>query len=67
MPSLTFIARWESADWVPLTYPDPSQSLTSAVYLACLVFFLAFLLLAKAGAAVTFAPTPARGSQAHHA
>jgi hypothetical protein len=43
MPSLTFIARWESVDWVPLTYPDPS----SAVYLACLVFFLAFLLLAR--------------------
>jgi hypothetical protein len=41
MPSLTFIARWESVDWVPLTYPDPSPSLTSAVYLACLVFFLA--------------------------
>jgi hypothetical protein len=46
MSSLTFIARWESVDWVPLTYPDPSPSLTSAVYLACLVFFLAFLLLA---------------------
>jgi hypothetical protein len=28
-------------------YPDPSPSLTSAVYLACLVFFLAFLLLAR--------------------
>jgi hypothetical protein len=40
-------ARWESVDWVPLTYPDPSTSLTSAVYLACLVFFLAFLLLAR--------------------
>jgi putative ABC transport system substrate-binding protein len=24
-------ARWESVDWVPLTYPDPSPSLTSAV------------------------------------
>jgi hypothetical protein len=47
MPSLTFIARWESVDWVPLTYPDPSPSLSSAVYLACLVFFLAFLLLAR--------------------
>jgi hypothetical protein len=47
MPSLTFIARWESVDWVPLTYPDPSPSLTSAVYLACLVFFLGFLLLAR--------------------
>ena len=47
MSSLTFITRWEPLDWVPLTYPDPSPSLTSAVYLACLVFFLAFLLLAR--------------------
>ena len=47
VPSLTFITRWEPLDWVPLTYPDPSPSLTSAVYLACLVFFLAFLLLAR--------------------
>ena len=23
MSSLTFITRWESLDWVPLTYPDP--------------------------------------------
>jgi hypothetical protein len=33
-----------------LTYADPT-SLTSAVYLACVVFFLSFL-LGKAGAAV---------------
>jgi hypothetical protein len=47
MSSLTFITRWESLDWVPLTYPDPAPSITSAVYLACLLFFLAFLLLAR--------------------
>ena len=47
MSSLTFITRWESLDWVPLTYPDPAPSVTSAVYLACLLFFLAFLLLAR--------------------
>jgi hypothetical protein len=47
MPSLTSITRWESLDWVPLTYPDPAPSVTSAVYLACLLFFLAFLLLAR--------------------
>jgi hypothetical protein len=33
------------------TYADPT-SLSSAVYLACVVFFLSFLLLARAGAAV---------------
>jgi hypothetical protein len=47
MPSLTFITRWESLDWVPVTYPDPAPSVTSAVYLACLLFFPVFLLLAR--------------------
>ena len=47
MSSLTFITRWESLDWVPLTYPDPAPSVTSAVYLACLLFFLASLLPAR--------------------
>ena len=40
-----------------LTYPDPAPSATSAVYLVCSCLPAA----GKAGAAVTFAATPARG------
>jgi hypothetical protein len=47
MPTLPFTARWAPLDdWVQPTYADPT-SLTSAVYLVCVVFFLSFLLLAR--------------------